>query len=665
MSSGPHYDNVNDGSAQESGRSKYVPPHLRNRGNVPPPPPPDGQYGGPRDFAPRDFTPRDAPRGGDWGRGGGDWGRGGGDWGRGGYGGRGGFGGGSRGGYGGGARFEDDRAGGFGGERRGFFEGPRRGGFGGGDSRSSGRWEDRMSKDEEARLYKELFCQDHQSTGINFDKYDDIPVEVSGDGCPEPINNFDLADLHPVLLENIKLCKYEKPTPVQKYAVPVGISGRDLMACAQTGSGKTAAFLFPVIAKMLKEGPPPPPPSGSGGYGRRKTYPVALVLAPTRELASQIYDESRKFAFRTGLKCVCIYGGADIKVQLRELERGCDILVATPGRLVDLMERGRISLSCIKYLIFDEADRMLDMGFEPQIRRIVEQEDMPRDGRQTVMFSATFPKEIQRLASDFLDNYIFLAVGRVGSTTDFITQHVMYAEEHEKRECVKSLLNEQEDGLTLVFVETKRNADALEDFLANHGYPTTSIHGDRSQAEREAALRSFRSGKTPILVATDVAARGLDIPNVTHVINFDLPNNIDDYVHRIGRTGRAGNTGRATALVNEKNKPILRDLYGLLVENGQEVPRWFENLVSQLTASASRFGGGGYSRGRGGSGPRFGSRDYRVSNGGSSSAGGGFSSGGYGSGRGGSSGGYDSGSRGGRGGGYGGSYGGHGGNDAW
>ena len=308
---------------------------------------------------------------------------------------------------------------------------------------------------------------------------------------------------------------YKKPTPVQQYAIPISMAGRDIMACAQTGSGKTAAFTFPILFCLLSRGP-------AGGSGRRAS-PSALVLAPTRELAIQIQEESAKFSFRTGLRTCVAYGGADIREQMRDLERGCDIVVATPGRLVDLIERGRMSLNRIAFLTLDEADRMLDMGFEPQIRRIVEGEDMPshRNGsRQTMMFSATFPKEIQRLAADFLYDYIFLAVGRVGSTHENITQRVEFVDDHIKRDVLQRLLREL-PGLTLVFVETKRNADAIEDFLCREGFPATSIHGDRTQREREDALHSFRAGRTPILVATDVAARGLDIPNVIHVINFD------------------------------------------------------------------------------------------------------------------------------------------------
>ncbi|KXN87687.1 ATP-dependent RNA helicase ded-1 [Leucoagaricus sp. SymC.cos] len=413
------------------------------------------------------------------------------------------------------------------------------------------------------RMEKELFGDANdpskQHTGINFEKYDDIPVEATGADVPEPVLSFTNPPLDPVLLENIGFAMYTTPTPVQKYSIPIVTNGRDLMACAQTGSGKTAGFLFPILSASFSQGPLAPPPDSGMNYSRgRKAYPTALILAPTRELVSQIHDEARKFAYRSWVRPAVVYGGADINQQLRQIERGCDLLSATPGRLVDLIERGRISLANIKYLVLDEADRMLDMGFEPQIRRIVQGEDMPGvHERQTLMFSATFPRDIQILAKDFLKDYIFLSVGRVGSTSENITQKVEYVEDNDKRSVLLDILASQpkeEMGLTLVFVETKRMADMLSDFLMTHNIPATSIHGDRSQREREMALQTFRTGRTPILVATAVAARGLDIPNVTHVVNYDLPSDIDDYVHRIGRTGRAGNTGVSTAFFNRSNK---------------------------------------------------------------------------------------------------------------
>jgi len=439
------------------------------------------------------------------------------------------------------------------------------------------------------RLEKELFGAVSNS-GINFEKYESIPVECSGRDCPESINEFTDIDMGPILTRNIKLSGYTQPTPVQKNSIPIVLSRRDLMACAQTGSGKTAAFLFPILARMFQDYPNGRPEPTN----RRKAYPLALILAPTRELATQIYDEARKFSYRSPFRCCVVYGGADIRNQFRELERGCDLLVATPGRLSDMLERGKISLSGCHFLTLDEADRMLDMGFEPQIRAIVENEDMPpTSDRQTLMFSATFPREIQRLAQDFLEDYIFLRVGRVGSTTDSITQRVINVEEHEKHNILIDLL-ESVQGLTLVFVETKKACDSLEDWLYEQNYDVVAIHGDRTQREREAALTRFKSNSGSILVATDVAARGLDIPNVTHVINYDLPNDINDYVHRIGRTGRAGHTGLATAFVNEKNKNIVNELMELLTETDQEVPSWLVQMAKYSAYSrkkSSRSGG--------------------------------------------------------------------------
>lgn len=449
----------------------------------------------------------------------------------------------------------DDRRGGGGdmGRRGGSFG--YGGGRGGYDRESNGgggrRWDDgrgsRGPQQRNQRLEFEIFGEppvengEDSKAGINFDKYDNIPVETSGKDCPPAVSDFTELGLPEVVMQNIELSRYKRPTPIQKTTIPISCTGRDLMACAQTGSGKTASFLIPMVTKLLRDNAAPPPPGGR----HSRALPNALILAPTRELASQIHAESRKFCYCTPLATVVVYGGADIRDQLRQLERGSDMVVATPGRLVDLLERGRVGLSNISVLALDEADRMLDMGFEPQIRRIVEQEDMPRE-RQTLMFSATFPPPIQRLAGDFLRDYIFVTVGRVGSTTDFITQKVEFVEERDKLNVVLDLLTNV-TGLTLIFVETKRSADELEYQLTRvrasrgrcahartltrrtprplpeqAGFPATSIHGDRTQGEREHALRTFKSGKTPVLVATDVAARGLDVPNVMCVAWLSL-----------------------------------------------------------------------------------------------------------------------------------------------
>lgn len=601
------------GGAPRPARPSYVPPHLRNR------PPSSDPSPAPSYTAP--------PSGND----------------------RVGHGGPGRGtGWGGGGPRQD-----FG--NQGYGGGGRTGGGGGWNSRGGGyRGRERevnpFGDDVDDVVETEPF-NEQENTGINFDAYEDIPVETSGDNVPPPVNTFAEIDLGDALNQNIRRCKYVKPTPVQRHAIPISLGGRDLMACAQTGSGKTAAFCFPIISGIMTG------QYAQRSHGSRTVFPLALILSPTRELSCQIHDEAKKFSYQTGVKVVVAYGGAPINQQLRELERGVDILVATPGRLVDLLERARVSLQMIRYLALDEADRMLDMGFEPQIRKIVEQMDMPPPGaRQTMLFSATFPKEIQRLASDFLSKYIFLAVGRVGSSTDLIVQRVEFVQESDKRSHLMDLLHAQrangshgKQALTLVFVETKKGADSLEHWLCLNGFPATTIHGDRTQQEREYALRSFKSGNTPILVATDVAARGLDIPHVAHVVNFDLPNDIDDYVHRIGRTGRAGKSGLATAFFNENNSSMARPLSELMQEANQEVPAW----LGRYAARAS-YGGGGKNRRSGGG--RFGGRDFRrdgnYSRGGGGAdyyGGGGSGGGGYGN-----PGGYGGGYGGGGGGGYGG-----------
>ncbi|XP_022943844.1 DEAD-box ATP-dependent RNA helicase 37-like isoform X1 [Cucurbita moschata] len=557
VAAGSSANNCSAGTTTAPGRSAYVPPHLRNRPASSDPP--AAANSGPA--VGNDRSGNVGPR---WGGPRNDY---------------------NRSGYGGGSR-------------------------GGGWGNRGGGW-DRGRGDREVNPFgddddTEQEFGEQENTGINFDAYEDIPVETSGENVPPPVNTFAEIDLGEALNQNIRRCKYVKPTPVQRHAIPISLGGRDLMACAQTGSGKTAAFCFPIISGIMKGQNMQRPARGA-----RTAYPLALILSPTRELSMQIHEEARKFSYQTGVRVVVAYGGSPINLQLRDLERGADILVATPGRLVDLLERAKVSLQMIRYLALDEADRMLDMGFEPQIRKIVEQMDMPPPGvRQTMLFSATFPREIQRLASDFLSSYIFLAVGRVGSSTDLIAQRVEFVHESDKRSHLLDLLHAQrsngvqgKQSLTLVFVETKKGADALEHWLCLNGFPATTIHGDRTQQEREQALRSFRSGNTPILVATDVAARGLDIPHVAHVVNFDLPNDIDDYVHRIGRTGRAGKTGLATAFFNENNSSIARSLADLMQESNQEVPDW----LSRFAARSSYSGG----RNRRSGGGRFGSRDYR------------------------------------------------------
>lgn len=430
--------------------------------------------------------------------------------------------------------------------------------------------------------------------GINFDKYDNIQVNVSGDNVPQPIESFEAAGLRNIVLDNIKKSGYKKPTPVQKHALPIIMNGRDLMACAQTGSGKTAAFAVPIINTLLER---------SVDLVVTSTYcePQVVIVSPTRELTIQIWQQIVKFSLNSILKTVVTYGGTSVMHQRGKLSAGCHILVATPGRLLDFVEKGRVKFSSVQFLVLDEADRMLDMGFLPSIEKMVDHETMvPLGERQTLMFSATFPDEVQHLARRFLNNYLFLAVGIVGGACSDVEQNFYEVARNKKKDLLKEILERENDsgtlGGTLVFVEMKKKADFIAVFLSENNYPTTSIHGDRLQRQREEALADFKSGRMSILVATAVAARGLDIKNVSHVINYDLPKGIDEYVHRIGRTGRVGNRGRATSFFDpEEDAPLRGDLVRILKQANQSVPDWMmggnANRNFMPGRGISKFGG--------------------------------------------------------------------------
>jgi len=410
------------------------------------------------------------------------------------------------------------------------------------------------------------------NAGINFDKYEKIEVQVMGENCPPPLPKgagFESANLRKLLLENIAKSGYKKPTPIQRYGIPTILSKRDLMACAQTGSGKTAAFLLPILHTLLEEG-------CENHAGDCPQKPQAIIVAPTRELAIQIKDEARKFCSGSVLKCTVIYGGTSSMFQMSTLFKGCNVLIATVGRLMDYVDKGKISFEDVKYLVLDEADRMLDMGFLPEITRVVNAAGMPAKGdRQTLMFSATFADEVQNLAKDLLSEYVFQAVGMVGGACDDVAQSVVEVDKFAKRDKLVEILKDVGTDRTMVFCETKKNADFLASYLCGEGLPTTSIHGDRLQREREEALGDFKSGKFPIIVCTGVASRGLDIKDVKHVINYDMPKEIDEYVHRIGRTGRVGNTGKATSFFDpsrNEDTQIASQLVNILAKAQQEVP---------------------------------------------------------------------------------------------
>lgn len=413
-------------------------------------------------------------------------------------------------------------------------------------------------------------------------------MSLSGEGHEQvkPIDSFEQANLTPLLLQNVRKSKYDTPTPVQKYAIPIIGSNRDLMACAQTGSGKTAAFVLPIMTNILKDGI-------ISSSLMAVQEPQALILSPTRELAIQIYHECKKFSYESMIKTSILYGGVVTGHQLGNLSKGCNILVATPGRLLDVLEKGKISLEKVKYLVLDEADRMLDMGFEKALREILEKGKVKAKGdRCTFMFSATFPKEIQQLAQDFLHDYLFLAVGVVGGANKDVEQVIYKVDKFQKREKCMEILNEIGNEKTMIFIEHKKQADVLGFFLLQKGYPTTTIHGDRLQSQREQALLDFKSGKFNIIVCTSVAARGLDIESVNHVINYDLPQTIDEYVHRIGRTGRCGNLGKAISFLengNENDIKLARPLVRTLTQAQQQVPEWLNSIAEDSVGTA--FGG--------------------------------------------------------------------------
>ncbi len=343
---------------------------------------------------------------------------------------------------------------------------------------------------------------------------------------------------------------YSAPTPIQQDAIPPLLGGRDLMGCAQTGSGKTAAFALPVLQLLSKS-------------GRRATRftPRALVLAPTRELAIQIADSFADYGHFLPLTCTAVFGGVGQDSQVRHLSRGVDILVATPGRLVDLMEQGYIKLQNIEAFVLDEADRMLDLGFIVSVRQIAR---LLPAARQTIMFSATMPKEVESLAKSLLRDPVSVLVAPAPSNAPKIEESVIFVDRNRKASTLSLLLRRPEVGRTLVFTRTKRGADRLVRNLREMRVRADAMHGDLSQNARQRALEDFRSGRNLVLVATDIAGRGIDVDAITHVVNYDLPEAPEAYVHRIGRTARAGATGFAISLCSMEEELHLRDIEKLL-----------------------------------------------------------------------------------------------------
>jgi len=415
------------------------------------------------------------------------------------------------------------------------------------------------------------------SSGTNFTNFERTPLRVTGKDVPNAIRTFEEAGLRNLVMENIKRSGYQFPTPVQKGSIPVVLARRDLIASAITGSGKTAAFLVPVVNILLEKG-------CQGGSPDPVQHPEVVIIAPTRELAIQIYNEARKFANDSVLKTVIIYGGTVVSHQLSQLGKGCNILVATPGRLKHFVENGALDFSNVQFLILDEADRMLGMGFGPEIQAIAGHPTMtPTGKRQTLMFSATFPTEVQQLAMAYLYDYIFVNTGVIGGTNPDVEQEILEVSKQEKKDKLVEVLRSIGDARTIIFVDTKMTADFIASFLCKKDFQATSIHGDRLQSQREFALRELRRGIRSILVATNVAARGLDIAGVEYVINYDLPIDMEEYVHRIGRTGRVGNIGKSISFYDEKyDSQKAGKLVELLVAVNASVPPFLESACSGI-----------------------------------------------------------------------------------
>ena len=375
-------------------------------------------------------------------------------------------------------------------------------------------------------------------------------VAAAAEAAPVRFADFGLA---PEILRALTDQGYVHPTPIQEQAIPIVLQGRDVMGAAQTGTGKTAGFSLPIIQLLMAHANPSMSPA---------RHPVrALVLTPTRELAVQVAENVKAYAQHTPLRSTVVFGGMDMKGQTIILKGGVEIVIATPGRLLDHVEQKNVSLGQVQMLVMDEADRMLDMGFLPDLQRII---NMLPKKRQNLMFSATFSGEIKKLANSFLNDPVVIEVARSNATADKVTQVVYKVSEDNKRDVVEFLIRGRDLKQVLVFSNTKIGASRLSRHLEQAGIKATAIHGDKTQQERMAALDAFKKGEIDVLVATDVAARGLDISDLPCVINFDLPYNAEDYVHRIGRTGRAGASGDAISVYGDKDERLLADIEKLI-----------------------------------------------------------------------------------------------------
>lgn len=420
-----------------------------------------------------------------------------------------------------------------------------------------------------------------------------LAIRVSGFDVPRPVKSFEDCGFSVELMKAIAKQAYEKPTPIQCQALPIVLSGSDIIGIAKTGSGKTASFVLPMIVHIMDQ------PELSKEEG-----PIGVICAPTRELAHQIYLEAKKFSKSCGIRVSAVYGGMSKLDQFKELKAGCEIVVATPGRLIDMIKMKALTMLRATYLVLDEADRMFDLGFEPQIRSIVGQ---IRPDRQTLLFSATMPRKVEKLAREILSDPVRVTVGEVGMANEDITQivHVMPSDTEKLPWLLEKLPGMIDEGDVLVFASKKAGVDEVESQLLHRGFKVAALHGDKDQASRMEILQKFKSGTYHVLIATDVAARGLDIKSIKSVVNFDIAKDMDMHVHRIGRTGRAGDKdGTAYTLITQKEARFAGELVNSLIAAGQNVSAELMDLAMKdgrfrSKRDARKGGGGKRAKGRG------------------------------------------------------------------
>ncbi len=464
---------------------------------------------------------------------------------------------------------------------------------------------------EDSLFFKEHIENLQKKSKFDFEslqKSNNIKVYLNNKEIPqEPKNSFNEISFDSHIKSNLQKLHYDLMTPIQQIIIPYILLKKDCLGCAQTGSGKTIAFLLPLINLMLKEGPPKDDNKylkTNSNYNLSCSYPVMLILVPTRELAEQIFKEARKVCYKTGIIVTRCYGGVKLDNQIRELKQGSDIVIGTPGRIIELIEKRFLYLKLIQYLVIDESDRMLDMGFEHQMNDIVFNSQMPdKNNRVNYMFSATIPKNVIEISKKFMREECYLISNKNNfdkneyNTNENVEQKIYYVEDNDKIGKLHEIFQKIQ-GNAIIFLETKKSVDNLENFLSKRNYNVLAIHGDKPQIQRQEAIRLFSNGEVPILIATDVASRGLDFPNVSYVFNFDMPKNIEDYIHRIGRTGRVGNKGMAISFYNDKNKVIAEDLVKEMIKAKQEIPDFLQKFNYDNLSEDNNFFNGDYKKKR-------------------------------------------------------------------